>query len=421
MEEEEEKLSEQEEEPSEDVEEAVESRDETPEPTEETGEEPDETEEPSDEEPSPPKEEKLEKVKKPKKKWVGSALLILRDIGIALLIVLIVFLALWAYAGVWPPMVVVESDSMQHDNYVSHVGVIDTGDLVLVQHVNDPSEIETYARSRCNGHMTYSDYGDVIIYNQLGGGDKPIIHRALIWLKINTTTNDSFDIPDLDCGAWELGVNWWSTNISVTEPLNLRESIMLRLESDYRDANFTINLANLLADYQAHQPWRGGGFVALGDHNPGVDSSFIRHDWIIGRARGELPWFGLIKLAVTGEVPWGKTCQYEREENCATGNSWTSLTVTLILLIVIPISLDLGLGYYQKWRERKKGKRPEKEEEEEPLPPEQRLEKVIARDLAKKKKLKKPPPEEPSEVAAEEATHEPAESSDASADNSSSR
>ncbi|MFQ5884046.1 MAG: hypothetical protein ACE5IO_02985 [Thermoplasmata archaeon] len=408
MEEEEEKLSASDEEPSKDVEEeSPESKEETTEPTEETK-PPSEKEPPPSEEEPPPSEK--EEPSKPKKKWVKSALLVLRDVGIALLIVLLVFLALWAYAGVWPPMVVVESDSMQHENYVSHVGVIDTGDLVLVQHVDNPLEIETYVRAKCNGHSTYGDYGDVIIYNMLGGGDKPIIHRALIWLKINTTTNDSFDIPDLECSKWELGVNWWSTNITVTEPRNLRETITLRLVSDYRDDNFSINLRGLLTNFHENQPWTGGGFVAMGDHNPGVDGSFIRHDWVIGRARGELPWFGLIKLAVTGEVPWGSVCQTDREEHCATDNSWTSLTITLILLIVVPISLDIGLGFYQKWKEKKKGREPEKkEEEEEPLPPEQRLEGVISRDLAEKKKPDETPREEPSEETAEETTHEPTE------------
>lgn len=401
MEEEEERFPEPEEVTPEELEEILsESAEEPTEPTEEK--------EPPSEEKPPPSEK--EEPSEPKKGWLKSALLILRDIGIALLIVLLVFLALWAYAGVWPPMVVVESDSMQHDNYVSHVGVIDTGDLVLVQHVNDPMKIETYARSRCTGHSTYGDYGDVIIYNQLGGGDKPIIHRAMVWLKINTTTNDTFDIPDLECKEWQLGVNWWSSTPMVTEPRNLSGTVSLKLVSDYRDRNLTIDLDNMLRDYRSFQPWDGGGFVAMGDHNPRGDSNFTKHDWVIGRARGELPWFGLIKLAVTGEVPWGNACSYEDEQHCATENSWTSLTVTLILLIVVPISLDVGLGFYQKWRAKKKGEEPEEEEEEkEQLPPEERLEGVIAKDLAKIKEPEKEPSKEPSEEAIEETTHEPSE------------
>ncbi len=412
--EEEEELSASEEEPSKDVEEeSPESKEETTESTKDTR-PPSEKEPPPSEEEKPPPSEK-EKPSKPKRKWVKSTLLVLRDVGIALLIVLLVFLALWAYAGVWPPMVVVESDSMQHENYVSHVGVIDTGDLVLVQHVDNPYEIETYARSRCNGHMTYGDYGDVIIYNQLGGGDKPIIHRALLWLEFNTTTNNSFDVPDLECNQWINGVNWWGWNStgSVTIPRNIDSNLRLWINSSYRHREITITIGGvngMLNEFKADETWTGGGFVAMGDHNPGHDSHLIKHDWVIGRARGELPWFGLIKLAVTGEVPWGSVCQSQTEQHCATDNSWTSLTITLILLIVVPISLDIGLGFYQKWKEKKKGKEPEKkEEEEEPLPPEQRLEGVISRDLAEKKKPDETPREEPSEETAEETTHEPTE------------
>ena len=39
-----------------------------------------------------------------------------KDVGIAIGSVLIVFLLTFAYSGNWPPMVVIESGSMEHDN-----------------------------------------------------------------------------------------------------------------------------------------------------------------------------------------------------------------------------------------------------------------------------------------------------------------
>ena len=63
-----------------------------------------------------------------------------KDIGMAIGSVLLVFLLTFAYSGNWPPMVVIESGSMEHtDNPLydepgfTHVGTIDTGDLVVVK------------------------------------------------------------------------------------------------------------------------------------------------------------------------------------------------------------------------------------------------------------------------------------------------
>ncbi len=323
----------------------------------------------------PEEEEETEEEPSKRKEWVKSTLLVLRDIGIALLVVLVVFLILWAYSGVWPPIVVVESSSMQHDNFSSSVGVIDTGDLVLVQNTNSPSEIETWAHGRCSGHETYGKPGDVIVYNQLGGGDKPIIHRALMWLEFNSTTNNGFDIPDLECEEWVYGQNWWVSGLiyNETPPYNLDTTVILNITWDHGVQHIYLYLNSYLDDIKANPEWNDGGFLALGDNNNNIDANLIRHDWIIGKARGELPWFGLIKLTVTGEIPWGKTCTTEGQRNCAASDSWNSLVIALVVLIVVPIVLDLSIGFYQKWRSRhpkedEEGleEEPEEERDEEP-------------------------------------------------------
>lgn len=323
---------------------------------------------------SSPEEEEVEETveERPEsprgKNWVKSALLILRDVGIALLVVFLVFVALWAYSGVWPPIVVVESSSMQHDDFASSVGVIDTGDLVIVQNTNSRKEIEPYVQSQCSGHATYGDEGDVIIYDERGGGDKPIIHRALIWLEFNTTTNNSFDVPGLECDEWVSGVNWWGYNESglVSEPRNISISLVIRLNSAYRNSNVTLNLSNLLTEIKADDSWTDGGFMALGDNNDHPDGSLIKHEWIIGKARGELPWFGLIKLSVSGDIPWGKVCSSASERACAADNSWLSLIIALVVLIAVPIALDIGLGFYQRHKQNKALREEAKQEEEPP-------------------------------------------------------
>ena len=101
------------------------------------------------------------------------------------------------YTGNWPPVVVVESESMMHSNTESFLGVIDTGDLVLVKTIGSRDDVVTYAQGKADDYSTYSDYGDVIIYRKNGYGDvTPVIHRALVWLEYNQTS-DNFDIPDL--------------------------------------------------------------------------------------------------------------------------------------------------------------------------------------------------------------------------------
>jgi hypothetical protein len=58
---------------------------------------------------------------RPKKR--SSAFLFARDAGIALVLVALILVTMYAYTGLWPPLVVVESNSMMHgDDNLSHVG-----------------------------------------------------------------------------------------------------------------------------------------------------------------------------------------------------------------------------------------------------------------------------------------------------------
>ena len=88
-----------------------------------------------------------------------------RDLLIAVLIVVIIMGLLYAYCRVWPPIVVVESGSMMHSDD-SQIGVIDTGDMVLVQQVDSKDEVVTYLEGEGNNYITYSGFGDVIVYYQ---------------------------------------------------------------------------------------------------------------------------------------------------------------------------------------------------------------------------------------------------------------
>ena len=141
----------------------------------------------------------------------SAALGLLKDVVVAFVIVIIVMASLWAFSGgIWPPMVVVESESMMHDDD-SMIGVIDTGDLTIVKKIHDRHDIVTYVEGnpkyqitwvdrdgthgnqnfsgKISPHKTYSDYGDVIIYKKNGMEGTPVIHRAMVWIEANTTSD----------------------------------------------------------------------------------------------------------------------------------------------------------------------------------------------------------------------------------------
>lgn len=257
-----------------------------------------------------------------------------KGLFIAAAIVIVVILGLFAYSGLWPPLVVVESESMQHSDTTSYIGVIDTGDLVVVKTISSLSEIKTYVSSLNEGYQTYGDYGDVVIYNRDGSVlAKPVIHRAIVELEFNSTSY-SFDIPSLanvPLDKWSVGGQhsgrWW----------NLTSSLEL-YHVGYRDQKVTITLSSLLSYYESNGIAPHGGLITKGDHNLLYDQSPMANiarqpviaQWIVGEARGEIPWFGLIKLWVGGNMP-AQTPE----------NSKTDLVLTIVVIVAIPIVLDV--------------------------------------------------------------------------------
>ncbi len=271
-------------------------------------------------------------------------ILLLRDLAVLGLIIAIIFGALFAYAGVWPPMVVVESGSMQHSDTESLFGVIDTGDYVLVQAAPLRGQVVTWIEGRVQGHRTYGDFGDVIVFWPPGPRDKPVIHRALIHLEWNATTRDGWDATSLL--ALQQPLEWSAADRNGTPlpyPYSINGQLTLRHAGFRGDLTFVIPFDRL--------PQRMTGYITMGDHNAyppgsGPDRWIITQDTIIGRARGELPWFGLLKLTIAPEDGccrgWG--------DPRAPRNSWDALTVALVVIIAGPLVADFGISWWQKRR-----------------------------------------------------------------------
>jgi signal peptidase len=276
----------------------------------------------------------------------------LRDLAVAFLLVAIVFAALFAFARTWPPMVVVESGSMQHSNTESFLGVVDTGDIVVVQTAPHRQDVATYLQGRAAGSTTYGDFGDVIVFQDPNGPPgRWIIHRALLFLAWNETAM-GFDIPTLE--SLERGSDWDS---NAATPFGLGPSdVVVLMDVGFRQREVTVRIDDFFGDRDPQDcPASCEGYVTMGDNNaPSYDQTLVFQSLILGRARGELPWFGLLKLTFAGPFAWGDVR--------APANSWSALTLSLILLVAIPIGLDVGLSLLASRREKRKPANPGKHE-----------------------------------------------------------
>ena len=215
-----------------------------------------------------------------------------KDVGIAIGSVVVVFLLTFAYSGNWPPMVVIESGSMEHDNNslyaepsYTHLGTIDTGDLVIVKEAGK-KDIVTYLEGKNTGYEKYGDYGDVIVYYKNGIREKdgqpvtPVIHRAMFWVDVDVE-NKTYHVPEAGRTFYnEIDLDQFS------DP-KLRGTID---STELQNSGYVTkgdSIGNPHPDQMTHYDINGNKVQPV---NP---------DWVVGMARGELPWFGLIKLRVT--------------------------------------------------------------------------------------------------------------------------
>ena len=237
-----------------------------------------------------------------------------KDIGLAIGSVVIVFLLTFAYSGNWPPMVVIESGSMEHDNNplyseprYSHIGTIDTGDLVVVKKAKK-SDIVTYLEGKKTDYKKYGDYGDVIVYYKNGietyDGQPvtPVIHRAMAWVEVVDKENETYYIPEID--------TTFQGKIQLAEiGLGGGASIQNIQNSGYITKGDSTG--NPHPDQLTHYDITGAPVQPV---DPG---------WVVGMAKGELPWFGLIKLRVTQPDNY-----YEAPPQCRT-MLWASMFIVL--------------------------------------------------------------------------------------------
>ena len=310
-------------------------------------------------------------------------LAILRDVLVAAAVVLLLLVSVWTYTGQpvnQAPLVVVESGSMMHGPYrqgspaqptgwgdpsFGRIGTIDPGDLVFVKDVDSLDDVETAFDSGRRGG--YGGHGDVIVYSADGEDGTPIIHRAM--LRVHDTSGGSCDVSGGACVfvvpescdpgfADFIDPSFPGNNLEAgpqgrycvgsAEPITgrlVREGLTLELRG-YPGCGGP-------GDGRFHP-----SLVTKGDNNPTSDqgaeqgscsgiSGPVRAEWVIGKARGELPWFGLIKLGLWGNARYTPSTDPSGGGNWKIINAtapwdiWLCLFLALGIIVAAPIVIDL--------------------------------------------------------------------------------
>lgn len=262
---------------------------------------------------------------------------IARDLMVAALVIVVLMGTLWGYTGQpvgSAPLVVVESGSMMHpDPPFGRIGTIDPGDLILVRSV-DADEARDSIVTRFGAKASpdqgnpgegsregYGHPGDVIIFSQdecSGPGQPPIIHRAMTWVEVHG--DGTFSYHD-ENGVWQ----------------------------ERRDQ---VELPALSSDQFSTSGW-----VTQGD-NPTTNrapdqagicrNQLVEADWLVGKARGEIPWLGLLKFIVSGNNV-GHDAEWCTVINAhAPCDSFAMLWISIGVVIAIPLAWDLTQRYLRR-------------------------------------------------------------------------
>lgn len=181
----------------------------------------------------------------------------IRTVLMSVIVVGLIGVVLFSITGLWPPMVSVESGSMEPQ--------MERGDLIVT--VENHRYAPDYAQQGVvtgeigerKQETKFGEYGDVIIYYPDGSSVRtPVIHRAMFWV------NES--------------ENW-----------------VKKANPAYLPAENCSEILNCPAPHS--------GFITKGDANPYYDqtseiSSPVKSEWVRGTAEVRIPYLGYIRLLV---------------------------------------------------------------------------------------------------------------------------
>ena len=189
-------------------------------------------------------------------------LMFVRELLTSMATVAAVGLLLFGLSGVWPPMVAVESGSMNPN--------MQKGDLIFVTEpgrfapdaARGDTGVVTHEVGEEVGYRTFNNYGTVVVYESAGYGP-PIIHRARFWV--------------------DEGENW------------------------YDEANKAWVRGADNCEQMDNCPAPHAGFITKGDNNAYYDQvgnirAPVKPQWLIGTARVRIPYLGWVRLGLSGTV-----------------------------------------------------------------------------------------------------------------------
>ena len=194
-------------------------------------------------------------------------LLLLREVLISVGVVILFGLLLFGLSGVWPPMVAVESESMEPNiNQYDLILVTDPGRFTPEE--ADRTGVVTAEPTTKSEYESFDRAGSVVVYENPSSFGPPIIHRAHFFV--------------------EEGENWYD-----------------RANPDYVSADGCDELDTCPAPH--------AGYITKGDNaqsNSQYDQAngiapVVKPGWITGIARLRLPYLGYIRLALTGAASVG--------------------------------------------------------------------------------------------------------------------
>ncbi|QFU82159.1 S24/S26 family peptidase [Natronorubrum aibiense] len=183
-----------------------------------------------------------------------------RDIASSVAIVAVIGLLLFGVSGIWPPLVAVESGSMEPN--------MQRGDLIFVVDDDrfagddpvDGTGVVTLEAGQSSGHEKFGKAGDVIVFQPNGDARQtPVIHRAHFWV--------------------EEDENWVDT----------------KADEDIIGDATCADVRNCPANHD--------GFITKGDANSGYDqyrggarTDVVKTEWVTGKAMIRVPWLGHVRL-----------------------------------------------------------------------------------------------------------------------------
>jgi signal peptidase len=187
-------------------------------------------------------------------------LLVVRETALSVGTVVAIGVLLFAISGVWPPMVAVESGSMEPHMHKGDLVFITDSERFVPDAAHGETGVVTRAAGREVGYWKFGAHGSVIVYDEPGDRGPPVIHRVQFWVEEGET---------------------WSG----------------RGDPNYRKGSDCEEMPNC--------PAPNAGFVTKGDSNGAYDqvngiSKPVKPGWIVGVARVRIPYLGWIRLGVSG-------------------------------------------------------------------------------------------------------------------------